>query len=370
MKKQSQRILSFLLAMLMLCSLLAGCSEATPSSDGAQSSTNDDAATNDNAETNDDASTDAAGGGPTRIAFISYMAIDSAEFLQNLAAALEQFAADNPDTVEVKIIEATQASEYEPKIRTACDAGYEIVITTYDSMAEATCAAAKDYPDVKFGILDGGISDEDIKNYSNIEQFKLSRVETAFLAGVVAGSMTETNKVGIVAGSDSGSINEIVAGWQQGMRYINPDIEDIVSYANTFTDPTKGKELGLALISQGCDIIGGAAGGTGVGVAQAAADSGIYYVAWDVHYEDVVADLELGSALNYFDKMVLAFIDNAMNGNFAPGTTKIYGVAEGACDFDYLDNGLVSEELKATVTEVAGKIASGEIVVDPEPLHK
>ena len=76
------------------------------------------------------------------------------------------------------------------------------------------------------------------------------------------------------------------------MRYVNPEIEDIVSYANTFTDPTKGNELGLALISQGCDIIGGAAGGTGVGVAQAAADSGTYYVAWDVHYEAVVADLE------------------------------------------------------------------------------
>lgn len=235
-------------------------------------------------------------------------------------------------------------------------------------MAEATCAVAKDYPDVKFGIMDGGIAD--IESYSNIEQFKLSRVETAFLAGVVAGSMTKTNKVGIVAGSDSGSINEIVAGWQQGMRFVNPDIEDVVSYSNTFSDPTKGKELGLALISQGCDIIGGAAGGTGVGVAQAAADSDKYYVAWDVHYEDVVADLELGSALNYFDKMVLAFIDNAMNGRFAPGSTKVYGVAEGACDFDYLDNGLVSDEIKAVVSDAAEKIASGEIVVSPEPIHK
>lgn len=364
MKTKSMKPLSLLLAVLLLCSLFAGCSEADSSVSPGPSETAGAASPQDS----DDGPSAPSDSEPTKIAFISYMAIDSAEFLQNLAAALEQFADDHSDSVEVKIIEATQASEYEPKIRTACDAGYEIVITTYDSMAEATCAVSKDYPDVMFGILDGGIAD--IENYGNIEQFKLSRTETAFLAGIVAGSVTETGRVGIVAGSDSGSINEIVAGWQQGMRYVNPEIEDIVSYANTFTDPTKGKELGLALISQGCDIIGGAAGGTGVGVAQAAADSGTYYVAWDVHYEDVVADLELGSAVNYFDKMVLAFIDNAMNGGFAPGTTKIYGVAEGACAFDYLDNGLVSDEIKAAVSEAAEKIASGEIIVESEPLHK
>lgn len=361
MKKHLKSVLSVLLSMILLCSMLCSCSDADNASTAEDRPASSESEQNPTVDgKNDDT--------PTKVAFISYMAIDSAEFLQNLAAALEQFAEENSGSVEVKIIEATHASEYEPKIRTACDAGYEIIITTYDSMAEATCAAARDYPDVKFGIMDGGIAD--IESYSNIEQFKLSRVETAFLAGVVAGSMTETGKVGIVAGSDSGSINEIVAGWQQGMRYVNPGIEDIVSYSNTFSDPTKGKELGLALISQGCDIIGGAAGGTGVGVAQAAADSNKYYVAWDVHYEDVVADLELGSALNYFDRMVLAFISNALNGKFAPGTTKVYGVAEGACDFDYLNNGLVNEEIKAAVADAAEKISSGEITVASEPLHK
>lgn len=361
MKKRLQAVLSITLLVVFLWSMLSGCSDAGVAPRAENKSGSSETEQVSPAGEKDD-------GTPTKIAFISYMAIDSAEFLQNLAAALEQFSEENSDSVEVKIIEATHASEYEPKIRTACDAGYEIIITTYDSMAEATCAVAKDYPDVKFGIMDGGIAN--IESYSNIEQFKLSRVETAFLAGVVAGSMTETNKVGIVAGSDSGSINEIVAGWQQGMRYVNPDIEDIVSYSNTFSDPTKGKELGLALISQGCDIIGGAAGGTGVGVAQAAADSQKYYVAWDVHYEDVVADLELGSALNYFDKMVLAFIGNAMDGKFAPGTTKIYGVAESACDFDFLDNGLVDEEIKAAVADAAEKISQSEIIISSEPIHK
>lgn len=359
--KQSVKIITLFLALVLAFGVIAGCTNnRTPSPSESTKPTAGSTVT--------PVESDVVSGEAKKVAFVSYMPIDSAEFLQLLVESMERYAEENSDKVEIKIIEATQASEYEPKIRAACNSGYEVVITTYDSMAEATVAVSQDFPDVKFGILDGAIAD--VENYGNIEQFKLSRVETAFLAGVVAGRMTETNKVGIVAGSDSGSINEIVAGWQQGMRYVNADIEDIVMYANTFTDPTKGKELGLTLLSQGCDIIGGAAGGTGVGVAQAAAEEEKYYVAWDVHYPDVVAELELGSAVNYFDKMVLAFIENAITGNFSPGATRIYGVAEGACDFDYLDNGLVSDEIKAEVNEVASKIANGEIVISTEPLHK
>lgn len=134
MKTKSMKPLSLLLAVLLLCSLFAGCSEADSSVSPGPSETAGAASPQDS----DDGPSAPSDSEPTKIAFISYMAIDSAEFLQNLAAALEQFADDHSDSVEVKIIEATQASEYEPKIRTACDAGYEIVITTYDSMAEAT----------------------------------------------------------------------------------------------------------------------------------------------------------------------------------------------------------------------------------------
>ncbi|HHW93116.1 MAG TPA: BMP family ABC transporter substrate-binding protein [Clostridiaceae bacterium] len=303
-----------------------------------------------------------------RVAMVSYMAVDEAEWLQNLVAGVEQYLKDNPDRFEFKVIEATQPNEYEPKIKAACEEGYDIVITTYDNMAAATIVAAEQYPDVKFGTLDGGI--ENLESYKNIQDFRLSRVETGFLAGIVGAKMSKTNKLGIVAGADVGSINEIIAGWQQGMRYVNNEIEDVVMYANTFTDPTKGKELGLALINQGCDVIGGAAGGTGVGVAQAAAEKGTYYVAWDVHYPDVVPDLELCSALNYFDKMVLAFINDAISDNYQPGKTTIYGVKEGAAALGYLDNNLISDEIKKFVEEVADKVAAGEIELKLEPIHK
>ena len=307
------------------------------------------------------------GGDKTKVAFVSYMAVDQAEWLQNLDQGLKDYQSAHPE-LEIKLVEATQTSEYEPKVRALADAGYDIIITSYDNMAAATVAVAKDFPDIKFGSMDGAIPD--LENCKNIQEFGLSRTETAYLAGVAAGMMTRTNKVGIVGGSDVGPINEIIAGWQQGMRSVNPDIEDVVVYANTFTDPTKGKELGLALICKDCDIIGGAAGGTGVGAAQAAAEKSSYYVGWDVHYGDVVGDLELGSAVNFFDKMVIQFIEDAVGGKYTPGVRTIYGLKEGACDFEFLEGSKVSDEAKAAVEEARKAITEGRVEISSEPIHK
>lgn len=346
MKKSITRVLSSLLALALLLAC-AGCGakkaeEPTAPSGGEQAA-------------------------KTRIAFVSYMAVDQAEWLQSLAAGLNNYQKNNSN-VEIKLVEATQASEYEPKIRALADAKYDVIITTYDNMAAATIAVAQDYPDIKFGSMDGAIAN--LQNYKNIQEFGLSRTETSYLAGVVAGVMSKTGKVGIVGGADVGPINEIIAGWQQGMRSVNPEMEDVVVYANTFTDPTKGKELGLALLGKGCDIIGGAAGGTGVGAAQAAASKENFYVGWDVHYQEVVGELELGSAVNFFDKMVIQFIEDTMNGKYTPGVRTIYGLAEGACDFEFLEGSKVTEEAKAAVEKAREGITKGEIKISNEPLHK
>ena len=304
----------------------------------------------------------------TRVAYVSYLAIDSAEWLQNLEAGLKDYQATHPN-IEVKVVEALQASDYEPKTRALAEEGYDIIITGYAVMAEATIAVANDYPDIKFGSLDGRINN--LSSYKNIQEFALNRTETGYLAGIVAGMMTKVNKVGIVGGSDVGAINEIIAGWQQGMRRINPNIEDLVVYANTFTDPTVGKELGLALVAKGADIIAAAAGGTGVGTVQAAAASNVPFVAWDVHYQDVLGKLELGSAVNFFDKMVITFIENTIAGNFKGGTRTEYGLSDGVCGFEILDNSLANKQaIKDAIAAASADIASGKVVISKELIHK
>jgi basic membrane protein A and related proteins len=303
-----------------------------------------------------------------KVAYISYQTVDSQEWLQNMVKGINEYTATHPN-IEFKVIEAPQTSDYEPKTRAAAEAGYDIIITSYDALAAATIAVSKDYPNIKFGSLQGLIQDRE--KYSNIEEFQLNRTQTGYLAGVVTGMMTKSNKVGIVGGADVGGINEIIAGWQQGMRSVNPDIDDIVVYANNFGDPTIGKELGLSLVAKGVDVLAAAAGGTGVGTAQAAKASNVPFVAWDVHYQDVLGNLELGSAVNFFDKMMIKFIEDTIAGNFKGGQLVTYGIAEGVCDFEILDNSLANTQaIKDALAKAKADIASGKIVISPIPLHK
>lgn len=359
-----KKILSMVLVLgLAACSMLA-CQPKAETTETAEASSA--AATEEPVSAAEEAK---ASGETVKVAIVTDMCIDEAEWLQNLVAGLDAYMAEHSD-LDIKVVEATDISEFEPKVRTLAEAGYQIIITMFSDMADATIAVANDYPEILFGSLDGTIVDLD--QYQNIEEFGLNRTQTAFMAGVVAASSSQTGKVGIVAGADEPIINAIVAGWQQGLVYANPNIDDVVVYANSFTDPTKGKELGLSLYNKGCDVIGAAAGGTGVGSAQAAEEVDGLFVAWDVHYTEVFGDkaLELGSAVNYFDVMVLQFISDATSGKFQAGVRVDYGMAEGVCDFESLDNAPLSDETKALVAQARAEITAGNIELFTEPLHK
>lgn len=340
-----KKLLSIILASLMLLSL-AACGDSTQK----------DPAAGDGEKT-------------TRVGIVTDMGIDEAEWLQNLVAGLKDYTAQN-EGIDIKVVEATDVAEYEPKVRALAEDKYDIIITMNSGMAGATTAVANDYPDIIFGSQNGNI--ENLSQYKNIEEFGLNRTETGFLAGVAAACMSEADTVGIVLGSDEPDLNAIGAGWQQGLVWAKPDITDYLVYSNSFTDPTIGKELGLSLIDRGCDVIAGAAGGTGVGVAQAAAENGCWYVAWDVHYPDVFTgeQLELGSAVNWFNIMYLAFIDDVLNGGYRPGEFVEYGMDKDVCAFEYPEGSQITSEAKAKVEEAMDLIVKGEIEISATPLHK
>lgn len=344
---KTNKLLVTLLVTVMLLSMATGCGETSENEEKDTVTTSE----------------------KMKIAFVSDQALDASEWLINLVAGVSEYQKAH-DNVEIKMIEATQANEYEPKIRALADAGYDVIVTTYASTAEATISVSMDYPNVIFGSLDGTI--DNIKQYSNIQEFGLNRTETAYLAGVVAAATSEKGVVGIVAGMDEPVINAIIAGWQQGLRSVNPDIIDYVSYAGTWTDPTTGKDLGLSLVDKGCDVIAAAAGGTGAGTAQAAAESQTYFVAWDSHYDEVFSSskVELGSALNYFDVMVIQFIEDVMNDNFNGGQRVDYGMKQGVCEFHMYEDAPVSEKSRTAVKEALNKIENGELEISTVPLHK
>jgi basic membrane protein A len=303
----------------------------------------------------------------TRIAFVTYQALDSSEWLQNLVSGLKDYEASHSN-VEIKCIEALSVDQYEPKVMDCCQNGFDIIITTYADMAPATVKAAEKYPNIKFGTLQGEM--ENMKDYPNISDFHLNRTETAFVQGCATGLMTKTGKVGFVGGLDIGSINEILAGYQQGIQYVNPSVVDYVTYCNSFTDPTIGKDYAQQLYAKGCDIVFGAAGGSSTGCAQAMEENGAMYAACDVHYPKEAPNAEIGSALNFFENMVLAFIDDTLSGNYRGGESHEYGIAQGAAKYEFANNDLVPQEIKDKVNEISKLIGEGKIKISSTPLHK
>jgi basic membrane protein A len=344
--KYSKKLAALTLATLPVLGLLTACAG---SSDGS--------------------STDAASGNETfKVGFVTGQAIDNAEWLQSLVASLEDYDASHDD-VEIKVVESTDVQEFEPKVRSLAEAGYDEIITMYGDMVQATESVAADYPDIMFGSLDGHI--ENLSDYKNIQEFGLDRLQTAYLAGVVAASETKSGVVGIVGGTDDPVILEIIAGWQQGLVSVKPDIKDYVVYAGSFTDPTAGKNQGLGLVDKGADVIGAAAGGSSVGTAQAAAQSDTLFVAWDTHYPEVFGDnpLELGSAVNDFGQMFISFIESSRDGDFKPGQRIEFGMDTGATSFDVAPDSPISAEAQSNLDQAMADIQAGKIQISKEMLH-
>ena len=143
---------------------------------------------------------DSGEGDKILVGMVTDMAIDQAEWLQNLVAGVDEYNKSNEYNVEFKVIEATDVSEYEPKLRALAESGYSVIMGMYSAMVDPILAVAADYPDIKFGSLDGNI--ENIADYENVGEFGLDRLQTGFLAGCAAALMSESGLVGIAGGAD------------------------------------------------------------------------------------------------------------------------------------------------------------------------
>ena len=360
--KHTNRKLVCVLAALLIGLLITGCSGGGSGESSGSNSQSSDQPASQPADTT-------TSGDLFKVGMVTDMPIDGAQWLRDTVNAMEDYAAANDD-VEFTVIESGSVQEFEQTIRLLAENGSNLIFTWFTGMADATVAVSKDFPNVCFGIYDGFI--DNLPSYGNIADFGVYRPEGSYLAGVCAAAMSESGTVGIIGGFDEPVINEAIAGWQQGLVSVNPDITDYVMYANSWSDPAKGKELGLVLVERGCDVIAAAASGATVGAAQAANETGVWFVAWDTHYEEVFTDdmLELGSNITVNKPMLLDMIEKAKAGTFPAGERIEYGIESPASYFEILSGSLISDEARAMVDEAREGILSGEISTSRDMLHK
>lgn len=258
-------------------------------------------------------------------------------------------------------IELQSEAQREQALRRFAEAGANPVITMGFAMADPLSTVAPDYPDTKFVVID--VSWLDV---ANLRQVAFAEHEGSFLVGMMAALASKTGTVGFVGGMDVPLIRHFGCGYAQGAKAVNPDINIVANMTGTtpaaWNDPVKGSELTKAQISQGADVIYAAAGGTGVGVLQTAADEGILSIGVDSNQNH----LHPGKVLTSMLKRVDVAVYEAMKAGTEVETGVFtLGLAENGVGYALDDNNaeLVTDDMKATVDEARQKIIDGEISV-------
>lgn len=260
-------------------------------------------------------------------------------------------------------IELQSEVQREQALRRFAEAGFNPIVTTGFSMSTPITAVAPEYPDTKFVTIDGYVDPE---AHPNVLSVLFAEHEGSYLVGMMAAMASESDTVGFVGGMDIPLIRKFACGYAQGVLAVNPDAKVISNMTGTtpaaWNDPVKGSELAKAQISQGADVIYAAAGGTGLGVLQTAADEGILSVGVDSNQNY----LHPGSVLTSMLKRVDVAVFDAMSAGPDLETGVIaLGLANNGVGYALDENNadLVSDEMKAAVDAAREQIIAGEISV-------
>lgn len=181
--------------------------------------------------------------------------------------------------------------------------------------------------------------------------------------GVLAAMLSQTGKVGFIGGMDIDVIRRIEAGFRQGVAHQNPGVIVVSDLAGTFSDPAVGRALALAQYEAGVDVIYNAAGRTGLGIIEAAKESGKLTIGTSGDQRYLAPGHVVGNRPKRVDTAVLTLVRELSEGRFTPGVRSL-GLAEEGLSLGPFDEALVMPEMLARIEELKKRIIAGEIVVE------
>ena len=257
-------------------------------------------------------------------------------------------------------IELQSEAQREQALRRFAEAGANPIVMAGFAFASALETVADEYPDTKFTIIDM------VVDKPNVRSVVFNEHEGSYLVGMMAAQASKSGTVGFIGGMDIPLIRKFACGYVQGAKAVNPDATVIQNMTGTtpaaWNDPVKGSELTKAQIAQGADVVYAAAGGTGIGVLQTAADEGILSIGVDSNQNY----MHPGKVLTSMMKRV----DNAVYDAFTQGENletgfNVMGLSNGGVGYALDDNNaaLVSADMQAAVDAAAAAIGSGALSV-------
>ena len=265
--------------------------------------------------------------------------------------------------VEVMEFEVTNETQREQAMRRMAERGATIILGVGFGQADAIAKVAGEFPDTQFSIIDVSWLDA-----PNLRQYVFKEHEGSYIVGVAAAMASQSGKVGFIGGMDIPLIRKFACGYVGGVKSINADASVYQNMTGTtpsaWNDPAKGAELSQSQIERGADVVYHAAGGTGGGVIQAAADAGKLAIGVDSNQNGMAPGSVLTSMLKRVDVAAYETFMDAKNGSFSSGI-RVLGLAEGGVDWALDDNNasLVTADMKAAVAAARSDIVSGKVVV-------
>ena len=370
--------------MAMTASMLFGCAgDSAEETTAAGKETSAEAGAEKETEAKEDAEkkeTEAASGEKVKVTLLATGSFGDKAFNDSAQAGMKKIESEMGDQVEVEMIEmGSDKTKFEGSMLDAAESDADIIITGLWDMKEITEQVAQEFPEKKFIIFDTDV-DYTLGDLSNVYSMSYKQNEGAFLAGVLAASVTSSDMefanedavIGFVGAKDTAAvINDSAVGYIEGAQFVNPDIKVLVSYVGSYVDSATAKELALTQYSSGADCVFVAAGPASVGVIEAGAESQKYVIGVDsdqaLAYEGKdEANYIISSAIKGVGDSLFSSIERAQAGELPYGEHETLGLAEGAVGLadNEIYNTVVPEDVRTAVDGAKEKLLAGEVTVD------
>jgi basic membrane protein A len=266
-------------------------------------------------------------------------------------------------------------ADYATNLNTLTHQGFNLIYGIGFMMQNDVDKIAKQQPKTNFAIVDAEVKEK------NVASILFKENEASFLAGVVAGMTTKSNKIGFIGGQTSAVIERFEAGFVTGVKAANPNATVDIQYAESFTDASKGQAIASRMYSSGDDVIFAAAGATGNGMFKEAHDrlaknpsQSIWTIGVDSDQNLTgIGDVTINgkkqstiitSAMKRVDNAVVDISTKAKNGDFPGGKTTTYGLSESGVGLAPLNESVPNKDaIEKAVNDWTAKIKSGDVKV-------
>ncbi len=235
--------------------------------------------------------------------------------------------------VEIAKLESAEASRFEEDVRAMSEEGYDLIVTTYPYMTDATKLVSQEFPDTKYAAVFQTINDGDT-TLDNVWDTEFHGEGAFYLGGYIAGKLTRSDHVGFVVGGEEPTPNAEGNGFMLGVKAANPDATVEFSYVGSYEDPAKAKEIASAMITAGCDVIQTDSGASNAGVVEACKEAGILCAGEISDYWDAYEGFYGIEGIGFGDTVYKA-IEMLLDGKYSGGEHGIRDLTNGGYFMDW-----------------------------------